>query len=121
MIYLFLPFQTTIKAMEKRNSPRVIKRLEVKFHTGIENTAITSDLSETGLFIRTNRGSVPGSAIDLKLNLPNSRELFLAGKVIRSMKSMAGLTGNSESGMGIQLINPPHDYLNYIHSISANL
>jgi Tfp pilus assembly protein PilZ len=103
--------------MEKRRAQRVIKRLEVKFQTSVEHTAITSDLSENGLFIRTNRGVKPGSVLDLKLNLPNSQELYLSGRVVRSMKSIPGLVGYSKSGMGIELINPPADYINYVGSI----
>jgi Tfp pilus assembly protein PilZ len=105
--------------MEKRCENRVIKRLEVKFQTNVENTAITSDLSESGLFIRTNRGLSSGTVINLKLNLPNTQGLSLTGKVVRSMKSMPGLVGESKSGMGIQLINPPEGYINYVQSIRA--
>ncbi len=102
---------------EKRIVPRVIKRLEVKFHTTVENTAITNNLSEVGMFIRTNRGASPGSIVNIKLNLPNARELSLTGRVVRCMRSMPGLLGDIKSGMGVQLISPPQDYVKYVHSI----
>jgi Tfp pilus assembly protein PilZ len=105
--------------MERRRSERITKRLEVKYWTNEENTAITNDLSETGLFIRTNRGMKPGSSIDLKLNLPNSQELFLSGRVVRSMKSLPGLVGDSKSGMGIELIEPPPEYIDYVRSLRS--
>lgn len=105
--------------MERRKSERVVKRLEVKFQTAVENTAITNDLSETGMFINTNKGVPPGSILNIKLNLPNSQELFLTGKVVRSMRSTSGLIGEMKSGMGIQLINPPENYIDYIQSIRA--
>ncbi|MEK6528940.1 MAG: PilZ domain-containing protein [Nitrospirota bacterium] len=111
--------------MDKRQTPRAVKRLEVKFHTSAENTAITSDLSETGMFIRTARGVTPGSILNIKLNLPNlsarqqagQQEIFLTGKVVRSMKSVPGLVGISKSGMGIQLISPSDEYREYVRSI----
>lgn len=103
--------------MEKRQATRIVKRLEVKYQIEVENTAITSDLSEIGIFIRTNRGIEPGSVINIKLNLPNAQELFLEGKVVRSRKILPGLVGESKSGMGIQLINPPDNYINYVHSL----
>ncbi len=105
--------------MEKRKSPRLIKRLEIKFQTETENTAITSDLSETGIFVTTNKGIESGNVLNLKLNLPNSQELFLSGKVVRNIKSAPALVGNSKSGMGIQLVDPPLDYLNYVQSIRS--
>ncbi|MBI4654664.1 MAG: PilZ domain-containing protein [Nitrospirae bacterium] len=103
--------------MEQRKAKRIIKRLEVKFNTGVENTAITSDLSENGMFIRTNRGAEHGSVINIKLNPPNARELFLTGKVVRVSGQCQGLLGGVKSGMGVQLISPPLDYMNYVQSI----
>ncbi len=103
--------------MDKRKSRRVIKRLEIKFQAEVERTAITSDLSETGVFVRTTKGVQPGNIIDFRLNLPNSQELFLSGRVVRNIKSLPALVGNSKSGMGIQLIDPPLDYINYVQSV----
>ena len=103
--------------MDKRKSDRIIKRLEIKFQTEAQNTAITSDLSETGIFVTTNKGIEPGNVLNLRLNLPNSQELFFAGRVVRNIKSAPALVGNSKSGMGIQLVDPPLDYLNYVQSI----
>ncbi len=103
--------------MQKREKERIIKRLEVKFQTSVENTAITSNLSESGMFIRTKRGINPGSIIDIKLNLLGSKELFLTGKVIRSKASFPGLLGESKSGIGVSLINPSADYINYVQSL----
>ena len=103
--------------MEKRKATRVFKRLEVKFITSSENTAITSNLSETGIFISTRRDVIPGSFLNIKLNLPNAQSLALKGKVVRKMNSRSGLTGEAESGMAIQLISPSHDYIDYVHSL----
>ena len=103
--------------MEKRNSERVNKRLEVKYRTKADNTAITSDLSDTGMFISTSRGGKQGSVLDIMLNLPNSPQLYLKGKVLRSISAAPGLNGNVKNGMGINLISPPQDYLNYVQSL----
>ncbi|MEF9475232.1 MAG: PilZ domain-containing protein [Candidatus Mariimomonas ferrooxydans] len=104
--------------MEKQRANRVFKKLEVKFETKGENTAITSNLSETGIFISTKRSVTPGSVLNIKLNRPKAQSLALKGKVIRKMDSMSGLTGEAKSGIGIQLISPPHDYIDYVHSLS---
>ncbi|MBI5409342.1 MAG: PilZ domain-containing protein [Nitrospirae bacterium] len=102
---------------EKRKAVRVSKRLEVKFHSTSENTAITNDLSAKGLFITTSKGMDPGNAIDIKLHLPNSEALFIKGRVIRNIKAATGLNNGAQSGMGIELINPPEDFINYIQSL----
>ncbi|MEE8329027.1 MAG: PilZ domain-containing protein [Thermodesulfovibrionia bacterium] len=103
--------------MEKQRANRVFKKLEVKFETKGENTAITSNLSETGIFISTKRGVIPGSVLNIKLNLPNAQSLEIRGKVVRKTNLMSGQAGKAENGMGIQLISPPHDYIDYVHSL----
>ncbi len=103
--------------MEEQRANRVFKKLEVKFENIGENTAITRNLSETGIFISTKRGVTPGSVLNIKLNLPKALSLALKGKVVRKMNSMTGQAGEAESGMGIQLISPPHDYIDYVHSL----
>ncbi|MBI5056797.1 MAG: PilZ domain-containing protein [Nitrospirae bacterium] len=102
---------------DKRKAVRVPKRLEVKFHSTAENTAITNDLSENGLFITTSKGIDAGSPIDIKLHLPNSDALFIKGRVVRNLKAMQGVNNGAQIGMGIELINPPVDFINYIQSL----
>ena len=102
---------------EKRRTYRVAKRLEVKFHSTAENTAITNDLSKNGLFITTSKGVDPGNDIDIKLHLPNSDALFIKGRVVRNMKATPGVNNGAHVGMGIELINPPEDFINYMQSL----
>ncbi|RJQ22801.1 MAG: hypothetical protein C4560_01795 [Nitrospiraceae bacterium] len=102
---------------EKRKDVRVAKRLEVKFHSTSENTAITSDLSENGLFITTCKGVDPGNTIDIRLHLPNSDALCISGKVVRNIKASQDVNGESRKGMGIEIINPPGDFINFIGSL----
>jgi len=106
--------------IEKRKSGRVIKRLEVQYETGVENTAITSDLSETGLFIRTNRIITSENVLRIKLNLPNLQGFSLQGKVVRNKHTAPGLVGEAKSGVGVELVDPPQDYINYIRSLPLN-
>ena len=102
---------------EKRKAKRISKRLEVKFHSTSENTAITDDLSENGLFITTSKGMEAGNSIDIKLHLPNSEELYIQGRIIRNLKATPGINNGEKVGMGIELINPPQDFINYVQSI----
>ncbi len=102
---------------EKRKAARVAKRLEVKFHSTAENTAITNDLSEKGLFVTTSKGMDAGNSIDIKLHLPNSEALFIKGRIVRNIKATPGINNGTHVGMGIELINPPQDFVNYIQSL----
>ncbi len=107
--------------MDKRKTGRVAKRLEVKFQSPVEKTAITNDLSETGIFIKTtNMGVTEGSIISFKMNLPNTQEIPLTGRVARSIRTMLGLIGESKSGIGVHLVDPPENYVNYVQSLFVN-
>ncbi|MBI5195753.1 MAG: PilZ domain-containing protein [Nitrospirae bacterium] len=106
--------------MEKRKTGRVAKRLEVKFQSPVEKTAITNDLSETGIFIKTNMGVNDGNIISFKMNLPNTQEIPLTGRVARSVRTMLGLIGESKSGIGVHLVDPPENYVNYVQSLFIN-
>ncbi|MBI5740941.1 MAG: PilZ domain-containing protein [Nitrospirae bacterium] len=102
---------------DRRKSLRVAKRLEVKFNSTAENTAITNDLSANGMFIATCKGIEPGSTIDIKLNLPNAEALTISGKVIRSIKPVTPPDAGMQKGMGVEIMAPPSDYINYIQSL----
>jgi Tfp pilus assembly protein PilZ len=94
--------------------PRFTKRLEVRFTSGgLSFTGILSNLSECGLFIRTNRGFAPGTVIDIELVMPDGKKSFLKGSVIRTIKTpLASL----KNGMGIEIIEKDATYVNFLKS-----
>jgi hypothetical protein len=75
--------------VDKRKYPRFIKRLTAKFSIDDKKrfTGILSDLSESGLFIRTNRGLAVDSPVDIELLLPNNKVSFLKGIVRRTLRT----------------------------------
>jgi len=93
---------------------RFIQRLECEFTSGdVAHRSISSDLSETGLFIRTRHGLAPGSAIDITLYLPNGSVSKLKGIVRRTIKTdFSGI----KNGMGIEIIEKDDAYLEFIGS-----
>ena len=100
----------------KRRRQRVTKRLEVKFiSSGISFTGILSNLSEGGLFIRTNHGFTPGTIIDIELVMPDDKISFLKGVVRRTIKIPMSLNKN---GMGVELIEKDAAFINFLKSFS---
>lgn len=93
--------------------PRFTKRLEVKFTSG-ENTykGILSNLSQSGLFIRTNRGFTPGTIIDIELMMPDGTISVLKGIVRRTVKTPLTI----KNGMGVELIEKDSMFMNFIKS-----
>ena len=102
--------------MEKRNHPRFIKRLETRI--SIDQTSfwsISGDLSESGLFIRTNRGYNVGTPIDIELSLPGNRVSFLKGIVRRTIRTPIPTMRN---GMGIEIVEKDEIFRDFVKSIS---
>ncbi|MFZ3091902.1 MAG: PilZ domain-containing protein [Nitrospirota bacterium] len=101
---------------EKRVKDRVTKRLSVKFGRNniLDQSGITSNLSPTGIFIRTNSGLSPGTPVDVELTLPDDRIIKLKGTVMWTKRVHPKLAGFSRNGMGIVLKDIPEEYTSLV-------
>ena len=96
--------------MEKRKHKRFFKRLEARFSSGGKSfVGTSSNLSESGLFIRTNRGFVPGSVVDIELTTPHGVS-FLKGIVKRTSRTSPAI----KNGMGVELTEKDTTYINFL-------
>ena len=99
----------------RRKSNRVTKRLEVTFSSGgLQFTGISSDLSASGLFIRTQNGLMPGTIVEIEIYLPQHKLGRLKGIVRRTVKTSLSMIKN---GMGVELIERDQNYLDFVKSI----
>jgi hypothetical protein len=100
---------------EKRRHPRFIKRLPVKFFVDHEClNSLASDLSENGLFLRTNRGTNVNSVISIQLFLPSNRISYLKGIVRRTVRTPFS---SMKNGMGIEIIEKDEEFAAFMKSI----
>ena len=87
--------------MSKRKHDRFVRRLETEFSAEDKNyRGISSDLSRSGLFIRTNHAFPTGTLVDILIHLPDGTSSRLKGNVRRALKTPAVSLKN---GMGIEL------------------
>jgi len=98
-----------------RRHKRFIRRLETEFTADNKNyRGISSDLSESGLFIRTQHAFIPNTLVDINIHLPDIADVKLKGCVKRSIKTPIVSVKN---GMGIEiLVNNPL-YINFVKSV----
>jgi len=102
--------------VERRKHPRFVKRLKTKFSSGGKNfTGILSNLSESGLFIRTLKSFVPDTIIDIELFMPDGRKSFLKGRVKWARKMQLSTFKN---GMGVEIIEKDATYINFLKSLT---
>jgi Tfp pilus assembly protein PilZ len=101
---------------DKRRRLRFSKRLETKFSSGgIRFTGISSNLSHGGLFIRTQRGFVLGTVIDIELFMPDGKISLLKG-VVKNVSKIPIPT--IRNGMGVELIEKDTTYINFLKSLT---
>lgn len=98
---------------ERRRSPRVLVDLEVDCASEDNYLfAYITDISATGIFVRTTSPEQPGTRLNLRLSMehdPADREdgvaLELEGEVIWVNPFRPGTPDNLHPGMGIRFVN----------------
>ena len=94
--------QVSNPAMDKRQDERFFKQLKVQIVSqGKISWGVVNDISQTGLFIKTNYTFPEGSLIDIKLMLPNSKTCFLRGIVRRSIETNESIR---KFAIGVELL-----------------
>ncbi len=100
------------KARDYKRTRRFTKRLEVAFSSGgLSFRGILSNVSVSGIFIRTSKGFAPGTTVDIELMLPDNTISAIKGIVRRTIKNPVTATRN---GMGVELTHKDEKYEKFI-------
>lgn len=95
---------------DRRGGVRYSTQLEVRYgFVRLERRANVTNLSEGGLFIRTNDVFKTGSRIVLALEMP-AGEIHLTGEVMWAIRVPEHQTDCMEHGMGVQFLDPGPDW-----------
>ena len=91
---------------ERRKSPRVLVDLEVDYASE-ENYlfAYITDMSATGIFVRTTTPEAPGTHLNLRFSSEHSGLLEVEGEVIWVNPYRPGTPDNLHPGMGIRFVS----------------
>ena len=88
---------------ERRRSPRVLVDLEVDFASEDNYLfAYITDISVTGIFVRTTSPESPGTQLNLRFSPDDSGPIELEGEVIWVNPFRPGTPDNLHPGMGIR-------------------
>jgi uncharacterized protein (TIGR02266 family) len=95
-----------ISDAERRRSPRVLVDLEVDYASE-ENYlfAYITDISATGIFVRTTVPEAPGTHLNLRFLSEHAGPVELEGEVIWVNPYRPGTPDNLHPGMGIRFVN----------------
>jgi len=94
------------KTDERRRSPRVLVDLEVDCASEDNYLfAYITDISATGIFVRTTTPEQPGTHLNLRLSSDDAEALELEGEVIWVNPYRPTTPDNLHPGMGIRFVN----------------
>jgi uncharacterized protein (TIGR02266 family) len=91
---------------DRRRAPRVLVDLEVDYASE-ENYlfAYITDISATGIFVRTTTPEEPGTQLNLRFQMPDAQEkIEIEGEVIWVNPYRPGAPDNLHPGMGIRFV-----------------
>jgi type IV pilus assembly protein PilZ len=100
-----------VDAAERRAAPRVLVDLEVDYASEDNYLfAYITDISETGIFVRTTSPEQPGTRLNLRFRPDNSSDqLEIEGEVIWVNPFRPGAPDNLHPGMGIRFVDLDDD------------
>jgi hypothetical protein len=102
--------------MQKRAYERINTNVRVKFLYGSDlYSGTVTNLSENGMYIQTNRCLPFDAKFDILFQLKGEVKKFPI-KVFRIEK-----TDGFYNGMGVELIEHPRDYLEFVKKLKASL
>jgi Tfp pilus assembly protein PilZ len=100
---------------EKRKAKRKRKKLRVTYSAcGLEFTGYTSNLSSTGMFIKTRKPFKPGVPVRVSIYVDKDYTICVSGLSVRA--NNYGFV-YSKNGMGIQILSRSKEYRNFIEEL----
>jgi len=103
--------------MNRREHPRFVKRLKTNFCIdGYAFTGISSNISQSGLFIRTSKGFSPDTIITIEMVMPDNTISNLKGIVTRTIKTPFT---SMKNGMGVKLLERDVKFMDFLESLSV--
>jgi type IV pilus assembly protein PilZ len=101
----------TLAPSDRRAAPRVLVDLEVDY--GLEDNylfAYITDISETGIFVRTTTPEQPGTRLNLRFSPDDARRpIEVEGEVIWVNPYRPGTPDNLHPGMGVRFVDLEDD------------
>ncbi len=90
------------------------------FYGNMVYTGIVTNLSENGMFIST-KVSFPVDSFFIAIILLDTHTISIPIKIRRTVRAVDQLTGNGNSGLGVGLLNPSKEYLDFVGKTRASL
>jgi hypothetical protein len=105
-------------ALRRRVEQRHRRRLRVTFEAGgHSHVGFTMDVSRAGVFVATSQAPPVARSMELCVELPDGDLVRLSGRVSWKREPPAQLATMVRRGFGVQLIEPPESWCEFIASL----
>lgn len=106
-----------MKSMDKRNDERHAMKLHTKLSAdSFVSWGLLSDISENGLFIKSNRDFTVGDAIDIEVFMPDNNNSLIKGIIRRKIELP---DSHRKYGLGIEVIEKDMVYRHLLRSLKG--
>jgi len=103
--------------MDKRKNERLSMKLYTKLSAdSVVSWGLLSDVSENGIFIKSNRDFTMGEAIDIELFMPDNNNSLLKGVIRRKLEMP---DSHRKFGLGIELIEKDVVYRHFLKTLKG--
>ena len=103
--------------MDKRKNERHYMKLNTKLRAdSFVSWGLLSDVSENGLFIKSNRDFTIGDAINVEVYMPGNNNSLLKGVIRRKIELP---DSHRKYGLGIELIEKDIVYRHFLRSLKV--
>jgi len=107
--------------MEKRQFQRLPVNLQSRlFYGNMVYTGVVTNLSESGMFIST-KVSFPMDSVFIAVILLNEHTMQVPIKIRRTVRSGDHSGSPEDNGIGVGLLDPSREYLDFVSSTRAAL
>ncbi len=109
-----------VEELERRDFPRVRRRLPCSLLIrGHCYSATVRDLSASGFFVETGANLRRGIGVIVTVSGPDGARFLLETHVPRNPALMRRHPNVSQSGVGLQVENPPECYLRWVEKFAS--
>jgi hypothetical protein len=95
-----------------RRMPRTVGRLKLTYHLAgaTEKSGFTHDVGPGGLFIRSHQVPRAGTALTLRVTLPQGESVRMTGRVRHGRRQLGVPMHMQVAGFGVQLEQAPESW-----------
>jgi hypothetical protein len=101
---------------ERRKEKRINTKLYVRIRADMYSSwGLLADVSENGLFLRSNRNFIEGTAVDIEIFMPDNKTSSAKGIIRRSIEMP---DNHRRYGLGVELVQKDDIYRGFFQSVA---